>query len=430
MSKGKNTIRLTAITAVVGLFAGLFGGIISNEYFVAYIFDRASGGEAEQMVKKVVEERTYVEESAGIDAINKVGDAVVSIVATRDLKVYRRGAMPFDNYYFDPFGGVMIDPRGGFQNDVQPEEILKQKLGGGTGFIITNDGLILTNRHVVEDRNAEYTVVMRDGTEFASEVISIDPFYDIAVVRMKVAEDDPDKEKKEGMFGKLKVMEFGDSDELKVGQRVLAIGNALAEYENTVTSGIVSAKGRDIVAGGVGSRSEQLSGLIQTDAAINPGNSGGPLINLKGQVVGVNVAIDQIARSVGFAIPINDVKPILASVEKYGKIVRPVLGVRYMLLTPEQANELQIDVEQGALLVGDEDQGRFPVLPGGPADKAGLRKADVILELDGREVNIDNPLLKMIQSKQPGDKVKLKVWRSGEEIEVEVELGKEEGNGN
>ena len=419
--------NVVAMALIVGLISGFLGGAVTSEYRLRKVIDQEAG----QIVKKVVEERTFIEDSDGIKAINKVAPAVVSIVATRDLPVYRRGSFrsPFSgDPFFDEFFAL---GSGRSSNGSQPkvsDEIRRQKVGGGTGFVITNDGLVLTNKHVVQDANVDYTIVLKDGMEFLAEVVSVDPFYDVAVIKMKVSDKDPDVENKKNLLGKLPVVEFGDSDDLQVGQKVFAIGNALALYENTVTAGIVSAKGRDIVAGGVKKGSEVLSGLIQTDAAINPGNSGGPLINLGGQVIGVNVAIDQGARSVGFTIPINDVKPILKSIAKYGKIVRPILGVRYMNLTKDQANKLKIPVEYGALLVRGDREGEFAVVPGGPGAKAGLKEKDVIVEIDGDRVDVDFSLQRAIQQKQPGDKVSLKVWRDGEVIDVEVELGESSVN--
>ena len=192
----------------------------------------------------------------------------------------------------------------------------------------------------------------------------------------------------------------------------------------TVTAGIISAMGRHITASDGAGQAETLSGLLQTDAAINPGNSGGPLVNMKGQVIGVNVAIAASANNIGFAIPFNDVKPIIESVQKHGKIVRPLLGVRYQILTDEKAKELQLQgVSDGALLVGDEGTGEFAVIPGGPADKAGLKKGDVVLEVDGKKITQDFGLQQAIRNKQPGDKIALKVWVSGKVVDKNLTLG-------
>ena len=288
-----------------------------------------------------------------------------------------------------------------------------QKIGGGSGFIVTSDGLVLTNKHVVDDGEADFTVVTSDGTEYPAEVVSRDTINDIAVVRMK---DGKDKKAKD-----LPTVDLGSSADLQIGQRVVAIWNALAEYQNSVTTGIISAKGRTITAGTMDG-SENLANLLQTDAAINPGNSGGPLVNLQGQVVGVNTAIASGAQGIGFAIPIDDIKPLITNVKANGKIVRPFLGVRYILMDAAKAKELKIDVEGGALLTGDEANGEFAVVPGSPADKSGLKMKDVILEVDGTKVTSDAPLQAMIANHNPGDTVTLKVWRSGKTMDVKVKL--------
>jgi len=213
---------------------------------------------------------------------------------------------------------------------------------------------------------------------------------------------------------------FGDSKDLKIGQTVIAIGNALAEFANSATKGIVSAVGREIVASDGNGRGENLSGLIQTDAAINPGNSGGPLVNLAGEVVGINTAIASGANGIGFAIPIDDVKPVLESVKTHGKIVRPILGVMFTMLTPEMAKELELEVEEGAILKGDGQN--FAVLPGKPAEKAGLQEKDIITEVNGVKITLDNPLQKEIMKYSPGEKVKITYLRKGQEKTVEVTL--------
>ncbi|MBI2464321.1 trypsin-like peptidase domain-containing protein [Candidatus Peregrinibacteria bacterium] len=403
------------IILLMGFASGFLGGIVSDRVSIS----KNGAFSQNSDVTKVVEERVYVEESKLIDSRKKVAPSVVSILAMKEKTKISQQLSPFDNFYF--FGFPDFQPR----RPVQPEqpqeknkEPEKQVVSAGTGFIITTDGLALTNKHVVADDEAEYLAVMNDGTEYAVEVVSKDPLNDVAVVRIK--EKNGDKLSKG-----LPAVELGDSDKLEIGQMVLAIGNALNEYENTTTAGIISATGRDIVASdSSGGKTESLSGLIQTDAAINPGNSGGPLINLAGQVVGINTAIDSQANGVSFAIPVNDVKPVLASIEKYGKIVRPILGVRYIILTEEKAKELGLDgVTHGAFLVGNYDNGEVAVIPDGPADKAGLQVEDVILEVDGKSIDKNNTLQQTIRNRQPGEKISLKVWRKGQELTFQIELG-------
>ncbi len=272
---------------------------------------------------------------------------------------------------------------------------------------------------MVDDEEANYTVVTNDDREFEVEVLARDTLNDFAVV--KILEDElKDQEP-------LSVLEIGDSDSLQIGQRVLAIGNALSEFPNTVTTGIVSGIGRDITARSFRS-SENLVNLIQTDAAINPGNSGGPLVDLQGRVIGINTAIAAGSEGIGFAIPINDVKSLIENVEENGKIVRPFLGVRFMMINADIADELQIDFEEeGALLVGNEAEGQFAVIPGSPADEAGLKIKDVIIEIDGEQVTSERPLHQIISRKKPGNTISLKLWRSGEVLEeVKVSLGESE----
>lgn len=414
--------KFIAFVVAIAFAFGLLGGLITSKYF----FDRFISQQKNQqtVIKQITEEKTYVEESDAITSIKKVSPSVVSIILTKDVKVYKSMPFPFispfgDDDFFNEFFGQQFAP----QSNQKPE-IKRQKVGGGTGFIVTADGLVVTNKHVVSDSDAEYTIITNDGVEYGAKVVSQDPMNDLAVIKIT---------QKNGNSAKVKTfpaLEFGDSDSVQIGQSILAIGYALGEYQNTVTKGIISARGREITAGGPEGVAT-LSGLIQTDAAINSGNSGGPLINLKGQVIGVNVAIAAGAQGIGFAIPINDVKPVLESIQKYGKIVRPMLGVRYLMLTPEKADELKIAVSSGALLVGDDETGKFAVVPGSSADKAGLKKGDVILEVNAKKIQLDYTLQQSIRDKKPGDTVKLKVWRSGETFEKEVKLGEsKDGSGD
>lgn len=416
-----------ALLLLLSFVAGAAGGAIPAYFGKNFVLSAQNSSP-----EKVVEKQSYVEESQSISAIKKVSPAVVSIVATRDLKVYKNNPTS----YFDPFGNDSFGNLPGLRFQIpnsqsQPNqqlqegrdyEVRQQKIGGGTGFVVTAEGLVLTNRHVVSETSLEYTVITNDGTEYDAEVVSIDPLNDLAVVQMvKKGELSKKKEERVKLAG-LSVVEFGDSGSLEVGQKVLAIGYALGEYENTVTSGIISGKNRSITAGGLATGSENLSGLLQTDTAINPGNSGGPLINLEGQVIGVNVAIDTTGSSIGFAIPVNEVKPVMDSIQKYGRIVRPTLGVRHILLNAARAKQLEIKVDHGALLVGDEANGEFAVIPGSPADKAGLKIRDVILSIDGKNISEDYSLQDAIRGHQPGDEVTLKVWRSGQEMDIKVKL--------
>ena len=217
-------------------------------------------------------------------------------------------------------------------------------------------------------------------------------------------------------------MELGDSNSLKVGQTVIAIGNALGEFRNTVSVGVVSGLSRSITAGGSQFGSEHLSGVIQTDASINPGNSGGPLLNIRGQVIGINTAVAMGAQNIGFAIPINEVKNSIQSVQEHGKIVRPWLGVRYILINKSIVEANKLSVDYGALIVRGKTTTELAVLPGSPADKAGLVENDIILEVDGEKINQDYTLSQAIAKHKVGESVELKVLHKGKEKKIKVKL--------
>lgn len=413
----------TALLVILALVSGFAGGAFSN-HFLTPSTQYTEGGKT---IVQPVEMKLVNQESQTIETIEKVAPSVVSIVLTQELQLVRNQQQsPFDLFFnndpfFNQFFGQPYQQPAPQQQPETPEEpdplnSVKQQVGGGSGFIISEDGLVLTNRHVVSRDDVDYTVIMNNGDEFKAEVVSRDLFNDIAVIKIIPPDD--------GDLPEIQTVRLGNSSDLKIGQNVIAIGNALAEFANSATTGIISAKGREIVASDGMGRGENLSGLIQTDAAINPGNSGGPLINLAGEVVGVNTAIAQGANGIGFAIPIDDVKSVIESIEKNGRIVRPILGVMYTMLTPELAEELELDIEEGAVLRGDGNN--FAVLPGKPADKAGLQEKDVITEVNGVKINEENPLQKVISKYLPGDILKVKYLRKGEEQMTEITL--EEAN--
>lgn len=323
-------------------------------------------------------QKVVLEESnAIINATNKVSDAVVSIT----LKTTAT----------DMFGRVY------------------EAEGAGSGFIITSDGLILTNKHVVSSANTQYTVVMKDGKTYDATVQSIDPTQDLAVLKIDARN--------------LPVVELGDSDQLQVGQWVVAVGNALGKFQNTVTQGIVSARDRKIEASDQNGQSQEtLNNLIQTDAAINSGNSGGPLVNLIGQVVGINTAVAADAQGIGFAIPINTAKSAIESIKKTGKIVRPYLGVRYFEITPTVAKQNNLSVDYGALVQRGQSLTDFAVVPGSPADKAGIVENDIIAEINGEKIDETHTLIDLVQQYQVGETITLKVISKGKEKEVKVKL--------
>jgi serine protease Do len=328
------------------------------------------------------------DQEATIRAINKVMPAVVSIIV------------------YDQEEIISINLGTGKRT---MEKQRRQK-GSGTGFLISSDGLILTNKHVVNaarEKTAEYRVILNSGRQYYAQLIGKDPINDLAV--LKIFDKD------------LPYVSLGDSDGLAIGATVVAIGNALGRYQNSVTKGIVSGLGRSIVASDQTGNSEALDNVIQTDAEINPGNSGGPLIDLMGRVVGVNVAIDQSGSAIGFAIPINDARPVIKSVKEIGRIVRPRLGVRYIMLTPELAQDQKLPRDSGAWIVKGAN-GESAVMKGSPADIAGLLEGDIIFEINAIKIEGKNTLLSIIQKYKPRDKIGLKIQRGDKVIIRVVEL--------
>lgn len=280
--------------------------------------------------------------------------------------------------------------------------------GAGTGVIISKDGYILTNKHVIPESVQSVTVELADGTSYDNvEVIGRDPINDLAFLKISGVND-------------LKPAKLGDSSKMDVGQNVVAIGNALGQYQTTVTSGIISGVGRPVVAGdGSGAETETLSNLFQTDAAINPGNSGGPLVNMNDEVIGINVAVASNAQGIGFAIPINDAKGLIESVLTTGKVTRPYIGVRYVMLSESVARDLGTKQTKGAYVGPGTGEA---VVSGSPADKAGLKKGDIITKVDGKELNDGNSLATEISQHRVGDTVTLTVLRGGKEQQIKLTL--------
>jgi serine protease Do len=289
----------------------------------------------------------------------------------------------------------------------------------GTGIIIASNGLIVTNRHVVPAGTTDVNVTLSDGTELDDvEVIGRtrdSDSLDIAFLRIKDAKGK-----------KLVAAKMGDSSKVLVGDKVVAIGNALGQFQNTVTSGIISGYGRSVEAeAGDGSGdSENLQDLFQTDAAINAGNSGGPLVNINGEVIGINSAIaGDGAQGIGFAIPTADISGLIKTVISTGKFQQPYLGVRYVPLTNDVAEQLKLNVTRGAyVLTSDQAGGQDTVLDGSPADKAGIKPGDVILEINGKKIDERNGLTVILNQKGVNDKVTLKVLRDGKERNIVVTL--------
>lgn len=350
-------------------------------------------------------------ENAVISAVKKAAPAVVAITISKNVPTLENCKIspysPFSDLppEFQQFFG------GGFPqfNQRQCEQGSKlQEVGGGSGFIISEDGLILTNKHVVSDTKATYTVFTNDGKKYDAKILARDPVKDLAVLKID----------KTG----LPTVTLGDSESIELAQTAIAIGNALGEYRNTVSVGVISGLSRTVEASGPGVGTETIQGVIQTDTAINPGNSGGPLLNLKGEVIGINTAVVSGAQNIGFAIPINDAKRDIQSVKKTGEIQAAYMGVRYISVTQALKEKEKLPVDYGALLRGSEDGPA--VTPDSPAAKAGLVAEDIILSLNGKKISPDNQLSSLISGYGVGDEVSLEVRRGDKTLTVKVVLAK------
>ncbi|MBI4004740.1 trypsin-like peptidase domain-containing protein [Candidatus Roizmanbacteria bacterium] len=327
------------------------------------------------------EKRTLVYEES---VVTKVVEEALPSVVTVGISTTTSGRNSLE---FDPF-----NPFSPFRQVPGQKRKVEQNIG--SGFIITSDGLIITNKHVVSDTSATYKVLTNDNKKHDVEKIYRDPVNDLAILKINASG--------------LKALNFGDSSNLKLGQLVIAIGTPLGEFTNTVTSGIISGLGRGITAGSpFEGFVEKLDNVIQTDAAISPGNSGGPLLNSKGEVIGVNTAIASEGQNIGFAIPASVVKELVDNFNaRGGSFERPYIGVRYKMIDKQTA--VLNDLVEGAYVV--------EIIEGSPADKAGVQEEDIITELDGQRIKGENDqeLAKLINQKRIGDRIQLKVWRSGE----------------
>jgi serine protease Do len=387
------------IVILLAILAGFFGGVASNAFLASRPEwgQTLSGNSNQTAAQKVV----LQEDSAIIDVVQQASPSVVSVVISKDINQYQQQySNPFSPSPFNFFG---------FGTGQQPSNNTPdiEQVGAGSGFFVTSDGMILTNRHVVADTSATYSVVTNDGKTYDAKILVRDTVNDLALIKIDIQGARP--------------LTFADSDSIKIGQQVLAIGNSLGQYQNTVTSGIVSGIGRTLTAGGEG-ESEQLEGVIQTDAAINPGNSGGPLLNLAGQVIGINTAIDQEGQLVGFAIPARDAQKDVESYQKTGKLSHPFLGVRYVMLNDQIAKQQKTSRNQGALLLAGTQRGDTAVISGSPADKAGLKEGDIIIRVNGHDVNANNTLSKELKDYSVGDRLQLTIVRDGKEITATVTL--------
>lgn len=379
------------------LFIGL-GLFVSIAIPLSYLGAKTISLEREiQKLRRAYPQFTE-EEIAVVELVKQAQQSVVSVVIRKE--VFSRGER-------------LLDLGNGFQITVpgELESQGKQIIGQGSGFVIGKDGLIVTNKHVISDKNAEYQAVFNDGRQFDVKVVARDPFNDVALLKIVK----PPKN--------LRSLALSDSKKLYIGQTVIAIGNALGEFQNTVTKGVISAKNRSILATDENAgQTERLVKIIQTDAAINPGNSGGPLLNTIGEVIGINTAVNRGAENIGFAIPAEDITFVLQSYRKNGRIVRPFLGIRYAMINAEVQKKLSLPYDRGVILTGDN--GTSAVIAGSPAYQTGLAEGDIILEINGVKLDENADLTSLIRDFEVGQTVNLLVWKKslGQEATLQIIL--------
>lgn len=388
-------IRRFFIICALGIviFVAILGGALSDRLFGYRVLDKffPPRPASQDSGQARLEQRILDEESVVIDVAERASPSVVTIGISKTqktLEIPGLGNLPF---FF------------GFPQPQEKEQKIEQDIA--TGFILTADGLIVTNKHVVADTQAKYRIITKDDKTYEVKKTYRDPANDIAIIKVDASG--------------LKPVEMGDSSRLKVGQFVIAIGTALGEFRHTVTTGVISGLGRGITAGSpFEGYVERLDDVIQTDAAINPGNSGGPLLNSAGQVIGVNVAVAAGSQNIGFAIPINVVRASIDNFNQTGQFSRPFLGVRYQMISREAA--LMNEVPEGAY-VGE-------VVAGSPAEKAGIKRGDILTHFDGQRITDDKGgLAKLISGKKVGERIEITIWREGKELKVTVILAEAEG---
>ncbi len=417
------SLFLTVLFSVLVILVVIFGIVW---YFRANIFNYFAKESAKESVREAqvtggtARPVEGIQESLVVDAVKKANPSVVSIIISKEVPKYVPVTNPDQPDQPDqqgqqqnPFGDLFpgFDIPGFTVPEYRQNGTEKKEIGGGSGFFVSSDGLIVTNKHVVDDKTAEYTVYTNDGKKHSAKVVARDPVLDIALIKID-----------QGAGVAYPYLSLGDSDSLNVGQSVIAIGNALGEFRNTVSVGVISGLARSITAGDGTGQSETLDHVIQTDAAINPGNSGGPLLDLSGEVIGVNVAVAEGSQSIGFALPIGSVKGAIESVKSTGKIVRPYLGVRYVSVNAELKDKNNLTVDYGVLVKAGASVSELAVIPGSPADKAGIVENDIILEVDGIKLDDKTSLANEIRQKNVGDVITLKILHKGVEKDVRVTL--------
>lgn len=335
-----------------------------------------------------------------VKAVKKALPAVVSIVMEKKL-------------------GALLSPFNDFgEGYVTPQRKQPLQLGGGSGFIVNQDGTILTNRHVIEDPQADYIVVLQNDRKLKPKILARDPIHDIAILKINPAES---------LLKTLPIIKLGDSGTIELGEDVIAIGNALGLFKNTVSTGVVSGLSREIQAQSeLSAEKTKLRGLVQTDAAINPGNSGGPLINLEAEAIGINAAMVFGAENIGFALPINNAKTALEEMEEHGRIRLPYLGVRYLPITQQLQEQFGLPVARGVLVMSEPHipQGfRQAVVPNSPAARAGIKEADIILAINNKEISPKQTVNDILSNYKVGQKLCLEVLRGGKKRTLNLTIG-------
>jgi len=390
MTTKTSNLKFLGLGVLLGIF--LLGAFMSGVYL-----ERSGGvtGEENQEKTEIVDKRIVNEESVVTEVVESTTESVVTVAISKVQLNPGSGIYDPFGFWGDFFGMPFSQPE---------EEKIEKDIG--SGFIISSDGLVVTNKHVVSDIEAKYRVIVGNENEYEVKDIYRDPEVDLAILKIEASN--------------LKPLKMGDSDNLKVGQMVIAIGTALGEFRSTVTTGVISGLGRGIVAGSAFEGTEKLENVIQTDAAINPGNSGGPLLNSSGQVIGVNVAVSMSGQNIGFALPINIVKASIDNFKATGEFDRPYLGVSYRIISKKAA--LLNEVPQGAYVE--------EVIVGSGAEKAGIEKGDIITEIDGTKIDEseDTSLVNLINKKKIGDTIEVKIWRDNKEMTKGVRLEKRVSN--
>ncbi|MCX6788976.1 MAG: trypsin-like peptidase domain-containing protein [bacterium] len=340
------------------------------------------------------------ENSRIVKTVRNVMPAVVSIALTKPLDELKK-----------EFDGIKRKPKNA-RFSIPAEKIDARGMvdvGGGSGFIVDKSGIILTNRHVIDEDGVEYSVTTSDGRKFSAKLLARDPVDDVAILKIE-------SEKK------LPYVDLGDSSDIELGQRALAFGNALGIFKDTVSMGIISGLSRAVSAhGDPKAPMQEMRGLIQTDAAINPGNSGGPLVTIYGDVIGINAAIVSGAENISFAIPINSAKRDLNDLKKYGRIRRPLLGVRYLILNEDFKEKMNLSVSYGALITKEHPMD-IAVVEASPAADADLRENDIILSWNNEDVVSNKSIQDFLENSNVGDVIKLSVLRGEKMLDKEVTL--------